>query len=239
MSNVVSFKPKISAEKTNTCIVIPARLASTRFPKKMLQEVIPGVTLIEYVYNQCQQAHNANDVYVVTDSQTVADMFGDKAFMSSRLLENGTARVASIIDVLDYENIINVQGDMITFPRHVIKDVTELLERGEDVVTVCKEMAKEDSHNPNTVKCINNGRDAHWFLRASVPYGDWHMGIYGYSKRALATYPYLRKYAEENLESLEKIRWIQNGINVSITYTDGVAAEINTEEDLSNWQQTQ
>lgn len=205
----------------------------------MLQEVIPGVTLIEYVYNQCQQAHNANDVYVLTDSSVIAHMFGDKAIMTDRSCENGTARVASAIDKLDYENIINVQGDMITFPRHVIKDITEYLERGDDVVTVCKEMAQEDSHNPNTVKCVNNGYEAHWFLRASVPYGDWHMGIYGYSKRALATYPYLRKYAEENLESLEQLRWIQNGINVSITYTDGDAAEINTEEDLVNWQRIQ
>lgn len=236
---LVSNKGKVQTQ-TETCVVIPARLNSTRFPEKMLAHVEGDVTLIEYVYNQCQQAHNALDVYVLTDSNRIAELFPpERVIMTSPDCENGTARVASIIDKLPYSNIINVQGDMIKFPKNIIKDIRiKMINEDIDVITVCKEMDTENQNDFNTVKCINNGEKAHWFLRAATSYGDWHLGIYGYTKRALAQYPYLTKYAEEQIESLEQLRWIQNGIDITITFTYGDAAEINSREDLKNWQST-
>lgn len=242
MGDILSFpvKNKIVCA-TETCIVIPARLGSTRFPEKMLAKVEGDVTLIEYVYNQCQQAHNSSDVFVLTDSVKIAKLFPpEKVIMTSEDCENGTARVASVIDKLPYMNIINVQGDMIKFPREIIKEIrAKMLTEDIDVITVCKEMDSLDQMNPNTVKCINNGEYAHWFCRAAVEYGDWHLGIYGYSKKALAMYPYLSRYAEEHVESLEQLRWVQNNVKVTITYTYGDAAEINSPEDLKEWQSTQ
>ena len=236
---LISNKGKVQTQ-TETCIVIPARLNSTRFPEKMLWNVKRDTPLIEYVYNQCQQAHNASDVYVLTDSHKIAELFpSERVIMTSPDCENGTARVASVVDKLPYSNIINVQGDMITFPKDIIKDIrTRMINEDIDVITVCKEMDPDSQNDYNTVKCVNNGQKAHWFLRAATSYGDWHLGIYGYTKRALAQYPYLNKCAEEQIESLEQLRWIQNGIDITITYTNGDAAEINTREDLKNWQST-
>ena len=242
MTNVIEFKKKEPIDiqtQTDTCIVIPARLGSTRFPEKMLEKVWDNLTLVEYVYKQCRLAHNATDVYVVTDSRAIANLFPGHAIMTPSYCENGTARIAHAASQLPYKYIINVQGDMIEFPFHVIGEIEMSLKTGRDVVTVIKEMDKEDQLNPNTVKCINNGEEAHWFCRAPIEYGDWHLGIYGYSKKALAVYPHLVKYAEEDIESLEQLRWLQNGQKVSITYTDQRAAEINTIEDLQNWQLTQ
>ena len=236
-NNVIPFGK--SKTETETAIVIPARLGSTRFPEKMLKKVNHKETLIEYVFRKCQLAHNTTDVFVATDSKKIYDLFPGKAIMTDANCENGTARIASVIDQLHgYDYIINVQGDMIEFPEHLVKDIRMLLLDGEDVVTVCKAMEQEDRHDPNTVKCINNGMYAHWFCRASIEYGDWHLGIYGYSKPSLAAYPYMNSYEEEDLESLEQLRWLQNNVKVSITYTDGNAAEINTPGDLISWQQT-
>ena len=220
-------------------VVIPARLQSTRFPQKMLKEVTPGVPLIKHVYNQVCKMWSEDDVYVATDSQEILDMFGDKGILTDENCANGTARVAEASNYLtDYNYFINVQGDMIDIPEDALDLIAEKLRHNRDVVTICTEMDEIDQLNPSVVKCINNGKQAHWFGRSSVPYGDWHLGIYGYKRNALHLYPVLRKYAEEDIESLEQLRWIQNNVNVTITYTSYKAAEINTPEDLIKWQQT-
>ena len=224
---------------TDTAIVIPARLASTRFPQKMLKEVTPGVPLIQHVYNQvCEQWHK-EDVYVATDSLQIAALFGDKAVMTSEFCKNGTERIAEAAfkqKLKNYEYFVNVQGDMVDVPADAIDKILMKVKYGADVATICKEMDEKDQQNPSVVKCINNGKRAHWFGRAAIPYGDWHLGIYGYTRKALHMYPALRKYAEEDIEQLEQLRWIQNGVKMSIMYTQQNAAEINTPEDLDNWQ---
>lgn len=223
-------------------IVIPARLASTRFPNKMLQEVIPGVTLIEHVYNQCCEIHNPSDVYVATDSFEIAELFLSCVVMTEEC-ENGTERVAEASFVLeDYTHFVNVQGDMIDVPKHVVADIIDIFEHNHydfDVVTVVKEMNEEDRNNPSTVKCINNGYKAKWFCRAPLAYGDWHLGIYGYTREALKDYyEVLNTTTEEHFESLEQLRWLQNDYNIDVVWTDEAASEINTPEDLDKWQLT-
>lgn len=227
---------------SKVAIVIPARLASTRFPNKMLQEVTPGVTLIEHVFEQCCEIHDPQHVYVATDSQEIADLFKGAAIMTPVDCENGTERVAHASLELDYDYFVNVQGDMVTVPKYAVADIIDIYENDLhdfDVVTVVKEMNEDDRHNPSTVKCINNGFRAKWFCRAPLEYGDWHLGIYGYSKQALNDYhDCLEVYAEENIESLEQLRWLQNDYNIDIIWTEEDASEINTPEDLTKWQQT-
>ena len=209
-----------------TAIVIPARLASTRFPNKMLCDV-GGQTLIRRVYEQCLST--GFDVYVATDSEDIA------AEVSNALLvydsENGTARIAKAIDQMShYDAIINVQGDMVKVPVEDVKKLPSLLNIY-DVATLKHPMADGQRHDPNTVKVISSGTEAHWFCRAPLKYGDWHYGIYAYRMDALKKYQTLTVYPEENIESLEQLRWIQNGYTIGIIDA-GVAAEINTPEDL-------
>ena len=212
-----------------TAVVIPARLDSSRFPNKMLCDV-GGQTLIRRVYEQCLKT--GFDVYVATDSQEIADQVDNAIFAYD--CENGTARIAEAYKQLPhYDCIINVQGDMVVVP---VSDVLKLpsLLADHDVATLKHPMHPDQQHDPNTVKVISSGSEAHWFCRAPLKYGDWHYGIYAYRTPALKCYRDLTVYPEESIESLEQLRWIQNGYTIGIADA-GYAAEINTPADLTEY----
>lgn len=228
----------IKNANSRTAVVIPARIASTRFPNKMLQQVIPGKTLIEHVYDQCVEQHHPDHVWVATDSQEIADLFGNMAIMTSSECKNGTERVAEAAEELIwYNTFINIQGDMVEVPSGIIPVLEKNIQLGFDsVITVCTEMDEKDRKNPSVVKCINNEDSAHWFCRASLEYGDWHLGIYAYTRNALWDYRNSFKIGKaEEIESLEQLRWIHNFYNIGILWTEEQAAEINTTEDLTEW----
>ena len=212
-----------------TAIVIPARIASTRFPNKMLCDV-GGKTLIRHVYDQCIES--GYDVYVVTDSNDIAAQV-ENAFIVPEA-DNGTERIAQIVDKIpQYRAIINVQGDMVKVPVEDLHKLVKLLSNYH-VATLKHPMTDEQQQDPNTVKVISSGHLAHWFCRAPLKYGDWHYGIYGYHPNLLQSYPTLSKHKEENFESLEQLRWLQNGYTIGVDYA-GKAAEINTPEDLESF----
>jgi 3-deoxy-manno-octulosonate cytidylyltransferase (CMP-KDO synthetase) len=212
-----------------TAIVIPARLDSTRFPNKMLCDV-GGQTLIRRVYEQCLKT--GFDVYVATDSQAIADQVDNAVFAYD--CENGTARIAEAYKQMpDYDCIINVQGDMVVVPIEDVLNLPALLV-DHDVATLKHPMHPDQQHDPNTVKVISSDSEAHWFCRAPLKYGDWHYGIYAYRTPALKCYRNLTSYPEESIESLEQLRWIQNGYTIGITDA-GYAAEINTPTDLESF----
>ena len=212
-----------------TAIVIPARLASTRFPEKMLAK-IKGKTLIRTVYDQCVET--GFDVYVVTDSEKIAAEV-PTAFIVDEA-ENGTTRIAKMVDKIPhYQCIINVQGDMVKVPVDSVKKLPGLLKKY-DVATLKHPMAQEQQCDPNTVKVISTGQKAHLFCRSALNYGDWHYGIYAYHPHLLKKYPDLVKHKEENIESLEQLRWLQNGYSIGVCESES-AAEINTETDLTTY----
>jgi 3-deoxy-manno-octulosonate cytidylyltransferase (CMP-KDO synthetase) len=212
-----------------TAVVIPARLDSSRFPNKMLCDV-GGQTLIRRVYEQCLKT--GFDVYVATDSKEIADQVGNAIFAYD--CENGTARIAEAYKQMPYyDYIINVQGDMVVVPVEDVLKLPDLLDM-HDVATLKHPMQPDQQHDANTVKVISSNGEAHWFCRAPLKYGDWHYGIYAYRTPALKRYRELTVYPEESIESLEQLRWIQNGYTIGITDA-GVAAEINTPEDLESF----
>lgn len=216
----------------STAIVIPARLDSTRFPNKMLCDV-GGMTLIRRVYEQCLQT--GLDVYVATDSPEIAAEVDNAILVYD--CENGTARIAKAhIQMPYYDKIINVQGDMVIVPLQDILKLLVLLDRY-DIATLKHPMHDDQRNDPNTVKVISSGDEAHWFCRAPLKYGDWHYGIYAYRTTALKMYRELIIYPEENHESLEQLRWILNGYTMGIVEA-GYAAEINTPEDLESFKKT-
>ena len=217
----------------STAIIIPARLNSTRFPKKMLAE-LNGYPLIKHVFDKCWNA--GYETYVLTDSNEIADILPSKrVIMTSAEHENGTSRCMEVIDdVLQYDRYINIQGDMPDITPEIIRSV-ELELQHSDVSTAYTPMDFNLRSDPNCVKMIHSRGRAHWFLRASLMYGDHHLGIYGYNRETKAMYSVSRRYIEEDIEKLEQLRWIQNGIKIGVVEVEFDGIEINAPEDLVEW----
>ncbi len=218
-----------------TAILIPARLASTRFPKKMLAN-LNGRPLIQRVFESCW--NSGYDTYVLTDSQEIADILPtNRVIMTREDHENGTSRCMEVIDeVLQYDRYINVQGDMPDVTAEMLMKIDIELKTYSDVATAYSIMDFNDRQNPNVVKMIHNRGRAHWFLRAPLSYGDRHLGIYGYNRIAKSYYTASKKYVEEDIEKLEQLRWIQNGIKIGVVEVEFNGVEINTPEDLELWE---
>lgn len=213
-------------------ILIPARLQSTRFPGKMLSK-LNDKTLVETVFEKCQETDIPT--YVLTDDEMIRDVIGKQCIVTKEA-DNGTERCALSSEYLNYEHFINVQGDMPDISKDIIFSIRDYLE-DKDVVTAYTEMSTEQRKDPNSVKIIHNGKYANWFCRASLDYGDHHLGIYGYSNRALQLYQTLKKHKEEEIEKLEQLRWLQNGFKIGVTKVNFEGIEINTKEDLEKWKQ--
>ena len=217
-----------------TAILIPARYVSTRFPGKMMAE-LNGVPLVEHVYNKC--AATGLDTYVLTDNQEIYNYLGASRCLYTTEAENGTERCMQVIDeVLQYDRYVNVQGDMPDITEDIIRAVEDELKRS-DVATAYTPMDFNLRNDPNSVKMIHSRGRAHWFLRASLTYGDHHLGIYGYNREAKIMYTTSKKFPEEDIEKLEQLRWIQNGIKIGVVEVDFNGIEINTPEDLEVWHQ--
>ena len=216
-----------------TAILIPARIDSSRFPEKMLAK-LDNRPLIKYVYDKC--ASTGLDTYVLTDSKRVQSLFPEKNTILTKDADNGTERCMSVIDsVLEYDRYINVQSDMPDINENIIRAVEEELQRSE-VSTAYTTMDFNLRNDPNTVKMIHTRGRAHWFLRASLTYGDHHLGIYGYNREAKIMYGASKKYPEEDIEKLEQLRWIQNGVKLGVVEVEFNGIEINTPQDLEKWQ---
>jgi len=220
-------------------ILIPARYASTRFPAKMLSDV-GGKPLIRRVYDIC--ASTGLDTYVLTDDDRIASAVPN-SIITSENHENGTSRCGEVIDKFNYTKFINVQGDMPDITPEIIEKIASWLDRyGYDyvsggIVTAYTKMTPEKQQDQNAVKMIHTDSLAHWFCRSSLAYGSHHLGIYGYTKGALKNYGKLKVYPEEQIEKLEQLRWIQNGVSISVVEVDFDGIEINTPEDLEMWNQ--
>ena len=223
----------------DAAIIIPARIESSRFPRKMLVDV-GGETLIERVFRLCSNKFGKENVFVATDCFQIVKLIGeDNTLMTPSSCRNGTERISYCMssDRLNgLKYFINVQGDMIDPPLSCIEGLIESLEKGNDVVTVYTDMPEEMQNDPNTVKCIRTGDTPLWFARGIVGYGDWHLGIYGYTRSAVTKYKHLESTIPEEVESLEQLRWFDNNsIKMSIIHTEEKCGEINTPEDLQNW----
>ena len=215
-----------------TAILIPARYASSRFPAKMMAK-LNGVPLIEHVYNTC--VATGLDTYVLTDHQDIYNHMGAGKCLMTREAENGTERCMQVIDeVLQYDRYINVQGDMPDITSDIIRAVEGALQDS-DVSTAYTPMDFNLRNDPNSVKMIHSRGRAHWFLRASLEYGDHHLGVYGYNRESKIVYTTSTKFPEEDIEKLEQLRWIQNGQKIGVVEVEFDGIEINSPEDVVKW----
>lgn len=234
-------------------IAIPARYASTRFPGKPLAD-IAGEPMIKHVWRRAVEAAGAgDDVYVATDNDLIADCvqdFGGQVCMTSADHENGTERLAELVDklgLIDDEIIVNVQGDEPLIDPVLIRLVGELLAQKPDAHLATAADIITDKHtadDPNIVKVVlDKFGMAHYFSRAAIPHrrdGETvapllrHIGIYAYRASTLRT---LKTYAPaptEQAEKLEQLRPLWHGMKIAVALYDGPPAiGVDTPDDIA------
>ena len=212
-----------------TAILIPARYQSSRYPGKMLAEV-NGKPLIRHVFDICNQTDH--HVMVLTDHEDIAKQVPN--FVMTGEADNGTERCCDAMQGMGFSQYVNVQGDMPDITPAMIEKCIEHLSKY-SVTTLYTTMPKEKQNDPNTVKMIRAKDQALWFGRGMTGYGDWHLGIYGYSATALRMYKKLEIPDEEHIEKLEQLRWLKNGWQIGCLNVNFNGVEINTPEDLKEW----
>jgi 3-deoxy-manno-octulosonate cytidylyltransferase (CMP-KDO synthetase) len=230
--------------------VIPARLASTRLPRKMLRE-IAGKPLIGVVYEAVRSSALLADVIVATDSEEILDVcahHGWKARMTSAAHRSGTERVHQLSSSVHADVYVNVQGDEpLTRAEHIVT-LLKVMETGAALVgTVMTPAPEADIPNPNVVKVVtdSSGR-ALYFSRATIPFDRdgmrpryfKHLGLYAYRKAALDRFVALPESSLEKSERLEQLRFLENGIPIFVGETPYDTVGVDTEEDLQRVSET-
>ena len=232
--------------------IIPARYASTRFPGKPLAD-IAGKSMIQRVYEQSKKCALLNDVIVATDDNRIYDhviSFGGKVAMTSSLHQSGTDRCAEIsLKHPEYDIIINIQGDEPYINPEQISNVALCFDASDaQIATLVKKVQTEQElFNPNSPKVIvNSDSEAIYFSRSPLPHirgqeqQNWlqhfpyfkHIGIYGYRADVLQQITKLPVSSLEKAESLEQLRWIENGYRIKVAETELETFAIDSPEDL-------
>jgi len=242
--------------KLNVCGIIPARFASTRFPGKPLVD-IDGKSMICRVYEQASKATALDEVIVATDDSRIFDhvtTFGGKVMMTSTDHRTGTDRCREVLQKLEargktFDIIINIQGDEpFIDPEQINKVAGCFMDPQVQIATLRKALTTTDElFSPNIIKvvCDCNGR-ALYFSRSPIPYirgkkeEEWigeqiffkHIGIYAFRASTLHAVSMLPPSKLEIAESLEQLRWLEQGFEIQVETTLSESHSIDTPEDL-------
>lgn len=232
--------------------VIPARYASTRFPGKPLA-MLGGKTVIQRVYEQA--ANVLSEAYVATDDKRIfnaVEAFGGRAVMTRADHKSGTDRIEEAVEKIatDADVIINIQGDEPFIQPSQIKTLMHLFDDPETQIgTLGKPFETIDAvENPNSPKIVTDRRGfALYFSRSIIPYirgvdqKEWlghypflkHLGVYAYRREVLAEVTRLPQSPLEKAESLEQLRWLENGYRIRVGITEMETVGIDTPDDLT------
>jgi 3-deoxy-manno-octulosonate cytidylyltransferase (CMP-KDO synthetase) len=225
--------------------IIPARLASTRLPRKVLRE-IAGQQMIARVYEAAKQSKLLRDVIIATDSEEVmefAQAHGWKAQMTSDKHRSGTDRIYEVAQRISADVYVNIQGDEpLARPEH-LDALLQPMENSKVMVSTIKTPCPaEDVDNPNAVKVVTDlkGR-ALYFSRSTIPFDrdktggivySKHLGFYAYRRAALDRFCNLPESKLEAAERLEQLRFLDNGIDIYVAETPFNTVGVDTEDDL-------
>lgn len=224
--------------------VIPARLASTRLPRKMLR-LIAGETLLARVYHAVRQSPLLEDVIVATDSGEIMNLCRERGWnarMTAASHRNGTERVHEIAQSVAADVYVCIQGDEPqTRPEHIAALVEIMKDDSVQVGTLKVKAGAADIHNPHAVKVVSDSRGrALYFSRATIPFDRdgagatyyKHLGFYAYRKAALDHFVAWPEGALEQLERLEQLRFLENGVSIQVGETSFDTIGVDTEADL-------
>ncbi len=237
--------------------IIPARYASTRFPGKPLA-LIKGKPMIQRVYEQALKS-KLDAVVIATDDVRIADAvmdFGGQYVMTSPNHRSGTDRCCEALDLLKtkYDAVVNIQGDEPFIDPKQIDLLVDLIVRDD---TPLASLAKriddaDDLFSPNAVKVVvNQEGNALYFSRNPIPFmrnvdrDEWlakgrfykHIGIYAYKADVLHQVAHMEPSALEQAESLEQLRWLENGLAIRMALSDAENISIDTPDDLHRAEQ--
>ena len=227
-----------------TVAVIPARLASTRLPRKMLRE-IAGRPLLAWVYEAVCSSPGLADVIIATDSDEIMQLCarnGWKAQLTSPAHRSGTERVHEVANSIVADVYLNVQGDEpLTRPAHITSLLEMMKSETVQVGTLKTPATGADIDNPNAVKVVTDAAgQALYFSRATIPFDRdhtrpayfKHLGFYGYRKPALDLFVQWGESSLEKSERLEQLRFLENGVRIQVVETPHDTIGVDTEEDL-------
>lgn len=232
-------------EKTRVLGVIPARLDSTRLPRKVLR-LIAGRPMIEWVWQAAVASGCMDRVVIATDSEEVAELCqtrGIEAILTSPTCASGSDRVYEVSRQIDAEIYVNIQGDEpLLTPAHLTPMLNLFARPQVEVATVAVPCSAADIANPNAVKVVTgiDGR-ALYFSRATIPFDRdasgftgyrKHLGLYAYRKPALERFAALKPSPLEELERLEQLRMLENGIAIYVAHAEADTVGVDTEEDF-------
>ena len=231
--------------------LIPARYASTRFPGKPLA-LLNGKPVIQHVYEQAAKVLDA--VYVATDDERIYNKvlaFGGKAVMTSTEHHSGTDRIEEALEKVggDFDVVVNIQGDEPFIAQSQVETLCQcFVDKATQIATLGKPFeCIEAAENPNSPKIVVDNRGyALYFSRSIIPFvrgterQDWlskypflkHLGIYAYRTNVLKEITKLPQSSLELAESLEQLRWLQNGYRIKVGLTDVETVGIDTPDDL-------
>ncbi len=226
-------------------IIIPARLASTRFPKKILAP-INGVPM---VIQTAKRVQSVDEVVIATDCEeviTTCKKYGFKAVLTSKEHQSGTDRIneaSKILGLKDDEVVINVQADEPFIEPEIVKAVGECIKNDKSalIASAYKVVDYAIANDPNLVKVVvdKNGY-AIYFSRSKIPYDRdicdeyfGHLGIYGFTYKSLKKFCAFSQAPLENIEKLEQLRAIYNGEKIAMVRVKSKSFGIDTVEDLN------
>ena len=234
--------------------IIPARYGSTRFEGKPLA-LINGKMMIQRVYEQAKKADKLAEVVVATDDERIFNAvvgFGGKAVMTSANHKSGTDRCREVVDKIGkgYDAVINIQGDEPYINPLQINHIAELIsDKDTPLASLCKPISDYDelvSHNAVKVVFDKDGK-ALYFSRYAIPFMRnveddkiWmrkrtfykHIGIYAYKTDVLKEVSALPQSGLELAESLEQLRWLENGYTVRMGVTEFESYSVDVPEDI-------
>ena len=235
-------------------IIIPARLDSSRLPKKVLLD-LKGKTVIQRVYEQCLKVKNVDGVYIATDSieiKEVCETFTDKVVITKSTHQSGTDRIGEAVSAIDCDIVINVQGDEPFIEPSLIEALVNSFSNSD--ISMSSAMSKinniKDLQNTNVVKVVTDlYNNALFFSRSLIPFprdvkeistakevlgkGQFyrHIGIYGYRKDFLLKFVNMEQSYLEKVEKLEQLRALENGFKIKMIEANSSLIGIDTRED--------
>ena len=222
-------------------IVVPSRISSTRLPKKPLI-CIKGKPLIRWVVEGC--IGTGERVILATDSEDIADVVSDldvEVILTPSDIRSGSDRVAHAVRDMRVDFIINYQGDEpFVYPEDIERIFMEL-ENGEGVVTLGV-FDEKSYESPSDVKVVvdRNGY-ALYFSRSPIPFYRnrkggvkpiKHVGIYGFRKETLMKFVSMENGKLEEVEGLEQLRLLENGVKIRVLITENFYHGVDTPEDV-------
>lgn len=257
-NTILIYSKLMKISKSDIIVIVPARYASTRFPGKPLA-LLAGEPVIIHVLKRITQA-GYNCLAATDDTRifnTVCE-YGYKATMTYESHQSGTDRIREAYDNLtsesgrEYKVVINVQGDEPFINGDMIDKLSECFGKDTtDIATLARPFPKDgdinDLENPNLVKLVKDSEGkALYFSRSVIPYfrgvekSEWpakhqyftHIGIYGYRPDVLRKVTEMERSSTECAESLEQLRWLENGMTIMVGESDMLNVGIDTPEDL-------